>query len=228
MESFRKTRTAAGYAARHASTALTRVRAAALLEQLADWEAAADGNIRPQAAADPRLLRALVIAVRDLAGTGWLGTMADDPDVAAFTALSATASAPPLDRVDETCSRLLWARFSPLQASQAADEVRVRPAGAGWRPAFCPRGNHSGGGRTMSERDTVLRSMHDTGLAAWFGGSLMGAVGLNSAAAPGRGARRHPAASAARVWPFRPVRIPRTRGRGFPLSPRPSRDQRRP
>ena len=35
----------------------------------------------------------------------------------------------------------------------------------------------------MSERDTVLRSMHDTGLAAWFGGSLMGAVGLNSAAA---------------------------------------------
>jgi hypothetical protein len=35
----------------------------------------------------------------------------------------------------------------------------------------------------MSERDTVLRSMHDTGLAAWFGGSLMGAVGLNGAAA---------------------------------------------
>lgn len=35
----------------------------------------------------------------------------------------------------------------------------------------------------MGERDTVLRSMHDTGLAAWFGGSLMGAVGLNGAAA---------------------------------------------
>ncbi|MGI5239657.1 hypothetical protein [Dactylosporangium sp. CA-139066] len=35
----------------------------------------------------------------------------------------------------------------------------------------------------MSERTTVLRSMHDTGLAAWFGGSLMGAVGLNGAAA---------------------------------------------
>ncbi len=34
----------------------------------------------------------------------------------------------------------------------------------------------------MGERDTVLRSMHDTGLAAWFGGSLMGAVGLNGAA----------------------------------------------
>ncbi|MFF3951300.1 hypothetical protein OG937_01895 [Streptomyces sp. NBC_00510] len=34
----------------------------------------------------------------------------------------------------------------------------------------------------MSERNTVLRSLHDIGLAAWFGGSLMGAVGLNGAA----------------------------------------------
>ncbi|MEV7083648.1 hypothetical protein AB0N88_34710 [Streptomyces sp. NPDC093516] len=34
----------------------------------------------------------------------------------------------------------------------------------------------------MSQRNTVLRSMHDLGLAAWFGGSLMGAVGLNGAA----------------------------------------------
>src|ERR1700750_761364 len=38
------------------------------------------------------------------------------------------------------------------------------------------------GGRTMSERNTVLRSMHDIGVAGWFGGSLMGAVGLNGAA----------------------------------------------
>ena len=35
----------------------------------------------------------------------------------------------------------------------------------------------------MSEQNTVLRSMHDVGLAGWFGGSLMGAVGLNGAAA---------------------------------------------
>ncbi len=35
----------------------------------------------------------------------------------------------------------------------------------------------------MSERNTVIRSLHDVGLAAWFGGSLMGAVGLNGAAA---------------------------------------------
>lgn len=37
-------------------------------------------------------------------------------------------------------------------------------------------------GTRMSERNTVLRSLHDVGLAAWFGGSLMGAVGLNGAA----------------------------------------------
>jgi hypothetical protein len=35
----------------------------------------------------------------------------------------------------------------------------------------------------MSERDTLIRSLHDLGGAAWFGGSLMGVVGLNGAAA---------------------------------------------
>jgi len=35
----------------------------------------------------------------------------------------------------------------------------------------------------MSERNTLVRSLHDLGLAAWFGGTLMGAVGLNGATA---------------------------------------------
>lgn len=35
----------------------------------------------------------------------------------------------------------------------------------------------------MSERNTIIRSMHDLGLAAWFGGSLAGAVAVNGAAA---------------------------------------------
>jgi hypothetical protein len=35
----------------------------------------------------------------------------------------------------------------------------------------------------MSERNTLAHAMHDLGLAAWFGGSLMGAVGVNGAAA---------------------------------------------
>jgi hypothetical protein len=33
----------------------------------------------------------------------------------------------------------------------------------------------------MAETNTVARSLHDIGLAAWFGGSLMGAVGVNGA-----------------------------------------------
>lgn len=35
----------------------------------------------------------------------------------------------------------------------------------------------------MSSRQTVIRSLHDLGLAAWFGGTLMGAVGLNGGTA---------------------------------------------
>ena len=34
----------------------------------------------------------------------------------------------------------------------------------------------------MSRTETLTRTMHDVGLAAWFGGSLMGAVGVNGAA----------------------------------------------
>lgn len=35
----------------------------------------------------------------------------------------------------------------------------------------------------MSSRNTLVRSLHDVGAAAWFGGSLMGATGVNGAAA---------------------------------------------
>jgi hypothetical protein len=35
----------------------------------------------------------------------------------------------------------------------------------------------------MSDTNTAARTLHDAGLAAWFGGSLMGAIGLNGAAA---------------------------------------------
>lgn len=31
-------------------------------------------------------------------------------------------------------------------------------------------------------RDTTFRTLHDIGLAAWFGGSLFGVAGLNAAA----------------------------------------------
>ena len=34
----------------------------------------------------------------------------------------------------------------------------------------------------MTGDNTIVRSLHDLGLSAWFGGSLMGAVGVNGAA----------------------------------------------
>jgi hypothetical protein len=45
----------------------------------------------------------------------------------------------------------------------------------------------------VSQRNTIARSLSEVGLAAWFGGSLMGAIGVNGAAAevdqPGQRAR---------------------------------------
>jgi hypothetical protein len=41
----------------------------------------------------------------------------------------------------------------------------------------------------MTNRNTVVRSLHDLGAAAWFGGALMGAVGVNGAAAAVRDSR---------------------------------------
>ncbi|MCW2708186.1 MAG: hypothetical protein JWM22_2028 [Frankiales bacterium] len=62
----------------------------------------------------------------------------------------------------------------------------------------------------MSERHTLAHFLHDAGLAAWFGGSLMGAVGLNGAAAqvddPGQRARTA-SAGWARWTPFNAAAI---------------------
>ncbi len=45
----------------------------------------------------------------------------------------------------------------------------------------------------ISDTNVIVRSLHDSGLAAWFGGTLFGAVGLNQAAA------RHAGGEAAKV-----------------------------
>lgn len=47
----------------------------------------------------------------------------------------------------------------------------------------------------MTTRNTLVRSFHDLGLAAWFGGNLMGAVGLNGAASTARDANERLAIS---------------------------------
>ncbi len=51
----------------------------------------------------------------------------------------------------------------------------------------------------MAETNTFARSLHDVGLAAWFGGSLMGAVGLNGSAAQANNPRER-SAIATRGW----------------------------
>jgi hypothetical protein len=62
----------------------------------------------------------------------------------------------------------------------------------------------------MSERNTLAHAMHDLGLAAWFGGSLMGAIGVNGAAADvddPRQRARVANAGLARWTPFNAVAI---------------------
>jgi hypothetical protein len=51
----------------------------------------------------------------------------------------------------------------------------------------------------MSQRNTLVRSMHDLGLAAWFGGNLMGAIGLNGGAATAKSPQERLAISS-RGW----------------------------
>lgn len=57
----------------------------------------------------------------------------------------------------------------------------------------------------MSQRNTLVRSLHDVGLAAWFGGSLMGAIGLNGAAAEARDPRERTELSSAGWARWAPV-----------------------
>jgi hypothetical protein len=57
----------------------------------------------------------------------------------------------------------------------------------------------------MSSRNTVIRSLHDLGAAAWFGGSLMGAVGVNGAAASVRDPRERARVAAVGWGKWAPV-----------------------
>jgi hypothetical protein len=108
-----KTRTAARYAIRHTNSDLTHTRAAVLLKRLHACDAALASGNGDVPAIVHSVLRSLVLAARDLAGPAWLTARADDPDIAAFTALQ-TAPAPPTPAdLDEIISRVLWARFAP-------------------------------------------------------------------------------------------------------------------
>ena len=125
MSYFPKTRAAAGYAASQERSILARGRAAVLVRRLRACEAALDaaGGYLLPAASGP--LRDLVLAARDLAGPAWLAASADDPDVAAFTALESTPAPPAPADLDEVLSRVLWARFAPRAASGDASRQQA-------------------------------------------------------------------------------------------------------
>jgi hypothetical protein len=59
----------------------------------------------------------------------------------------------------------------------------------------------------MSTTTTLVRSLHDVGLASWFGGTLMGAVGLNGGAAVARAPRERTRISSAGWQKWTPVLI---------------------
>jgi len=99
---FGKSRAAAEYAALHARADLVAVRAAALLQELAACEAAlAGGNGRQPAAVTAGLLRGLAGRQRRRPGRGRVHRDAGNRQPARPHV------------IDETCSRVLWARFSP-------------------------------------------------------------------------------------------------------------------
>src|SRR5689334_14325912 len=98
---FPRTRAATGHAALHGPPGPARTRAAVVLARLdaCDYLLAVGNGHAP--AAVHGALRDLVLAVRDLASPAWLQASADDPDVAAFTALQATASPPRPAQIDQ-------------------------------------------------------------------------------------------------------------------------------
>ncbi|MBG6055687.1 hypothetical protein IWX81_002110 [Salinibacterium sp. CAN_S4] len=59
----------------------------------------------------------------------------------------------------------------------------------------------------MPKRNTLVRSMHDLGLAAWFGGALMGAVGLNGAASEAKDPTERLSLSSAGWAKWAPVQL---------------------
>jgi hypothetical protein len=94
-------------------------------------------------------------------------------------------------------SRIARVDTSRLATPSGTSAGGLKNSGASWRKRcvesepcgyVAARGADEGarerrGVSRMTERNTFVRSLHDLGLAAWFGGSLAGAVGINGAAA---------------------------------------------
>ena len=155
MSVFPKTRAAAEYIAGTGPGELARARATILLARLGACKDILPGVEGDMPAALQGLLRDLVLAVRDLAGPAWLDASGDDPDVAAFTILEATASPPDPARIDEICSRVLWARFAPGAGRDHPAHGRTGPG----QPAPSPPADGDNSGTAASTRPSPRRAV---------------------------------------------------------------------
>jgi uncharacterized membrane protein len=70
---------------------------------------------------------------------------------------------------------------------------------------FLPHGTHHTLKESAMSGNLLARSVHDLTAAAWFGGSLMGAVGLNGAAAAAKDPRERTRLSSAGWMKWAPV-----------------------
>jgi hypothetical protein len=106
-----------------------RSRAFALLRRLRDSEAALarDDGRAPEVAG---LLRELVLAVRELAGTRWITARAASPAVAAFMALDRMPQPPALADLDRVLAGVLQARFPVRNGPWPLASVRRLPGTA--------------------------------------------------------------------------------------------------
>ena len=85
-------------------------------------------------------------------------------------------------------------RLNDADATQQADH---RSSGAVFRlPVSYLSTSDNWRVQMTSTRNTLIRSMHDVGAAAWFGGALMGAVALNGAANDVENRRERPTIAA--------------------------------
>jgi hypothetical protein len=117
MITFTMTRSAADQIGGRTSSAFARAQALVLLKRLGSCETALAAVGEDQRLVQS-LLRGLVLCVEKLAGPSWLVANAEDPDIAAFTALGATPAPPPPADLDEILARVLWARFATFGSPQ--------------------------------------------------------------------------------------------------------------
>lgn len=107
-----------------------RRRSAALLQRLREGEAALTRDGDPGAAVRC-MLRELVLAVRELAGSGWITARASDPQVAAFIALNLLPQPPAPVDLDQALAGVLRVRFTARTSLMLTDTGRRPGLSAG-------------------------------------------------------------------------------------------------